>query len=42
VLFGQTFERNESLGVYALHAWVWKNNPSGIFVGYNPTVSCSR
>ena len=42
VLFGQTFDRNESLGVYALHAWVWKNNPSGMFAGYNPTVSCSR
>lgn len=39
-LFGQTFERNETLGVYALHAWGWKNNPSGIFEGWNPTVSC--
>jgi hypothetical protein len=25
---------------YDLHAWVWKNNPSGTFAQYNPDVSC--
>jgi hypothetical protein len=30
-----------SLGVYALHAWIWKPNPSGIFQDWNPNVSCS-
>jgi hypothetical protein len=25
---------------YQLHVWVWKNNPLGIYVPYNPTVSC--
>ncbi len=39
-LFGQTFERNTTLGVYALHAWIWKHNPSGIFNDWNPRVSC--
>lgn len=30
-----------SLGVYALHAWIWNPNPSGIFQDWNPNVSCS-
>lgn len=25
---------------YQLHVWVWKNNPEGIFVKWNPTVKC--
>ena len=25
---------------YALHAWVWKKNPSGWLQPWNPTVSC--
>jgi hypothetical protein len=25
---------------YLLHAWVWKNNPSGMFQDWNPNVSC--
>jgi hypothetical protein len=25
---------------YALHAWVWKNNPSGTFQPWNPKVKC--
>ncbi|NEA68145.1 hypothetical protein [Streptomyces sp. SID12488] len=25
---------------YDLHAWVWKNNPSGTFARWNPTVTC--
>ncbi|HEX2190948.1 MAG TPA: hypothetical protein VHG51_18715 [Longimicrobiaceae bacterium] len=25
---------------YDLHAWVWQNNPSGMFFPFNPTVSC--
>jgi len=28
------------LGVYELHAWIWKNNPSGVFYEWNPKVSC--
>lgn len=26
--------------VWALHAWVWRHNPSGIFADWNPEVSC--
>lgn len=25
---------------YSLHAWIWKDNPSGQFTGWNPDVSC--
>jgi hypothetical protein len=39
-LLGQSFHLNEALGVYVLHAWIWKNNPSGIFEDWNPNVSC--
>jgi hypothetical protein len=39
-LLGETFGFNEALGVYVLHAWVWKNNPSGIFEDWNRNVSC--
>jgi hypothetical protein len=40
MLFGQTFHLNEQLGVYALHAWIWKHNPAGVFADWNPRVSC--
>ena len=39
-LMGQHFHLNEDLGVYVLHAWIWKNNPSGMFEDWNPNVSC--
>ncbi|WP_339758051.1 hypothetical protein [Algoriphagus aquimarinus] len=26
---------------YQLHAWIWKNNPSGIFTKFNPNVMCN-
>ena len=25
---------------YALHVWAWKHNPHGMFVDWNPKVSC--
>jgi len=39
-LMGQSFHLNTNLGVYVLHTWVWKNNPSGMFDDWNPNVSC--
>ena len=39
-LFGRSFHLNQALGVYVLHAWAWKNNPSGMFEDWNPNVSC--
>jgi hypothetical protein len=40
VLFGQEFKRNYTFNLWALHAWAWKDNPSGAFADYNPEVSC--
>ena len=46
VLFGRTFDgpmpgHNPSMPWhYDLHAWIWKNNPAGMFTPFNPNVSC--
>jgi hypothetical protein len=39
-LFGQEFARNDVFQLWGLHAWVWKENPSGMFAAWNPTVTC--
>lgn len=40
ILFGREFKRNKTFGVWALHAWSWRQNPSGVFSDWNPVVSC--
>ena len=35
-----TFQREDEFGVFALHAWVWRQNPEGLFAETNPNVSC--
>lgn len=42
VLFDQAFTWNATFEVWALHAWVWKNNPNGLFASWNPDVSCAH
>lgn len=45
-LFGQAFMLNPAgnrFGLpafYSLHAWIWKDNPTGMFSMWNPNVSC--
>ena len=39
-LYGQSFHRNEAFGLWVLHVWHFRHNPSGIFTDWNPTVSC--
>lgn len=42
-LFGHDFGLNPTLlqkPFYFLHAWVWKENPSGTFTDWNPRVRC--
>jgi hypothetical protein len=39
-LLGTNLHLNTELGVYVLHAWIWKNNPMGILEDWNPEVSC--
>lgn len=40
-LHGVSFHRNETFGLWVLHAWIWKHNPAGIFADWNPDVSCA-
>ena len=45
ILFGVPFESNSGARYglppfYALHAWIWKPNPSGLLQPWNPNVSC--
>jgi hypothetical protein len=37
-LFGQDFHRHSVLPLRVLHAWLWKDNPSGMFDDWNPAV----
>jgi hypothetical protein len=37
-MWGQTFLHVEALGIWALHAWIWKSNPLGMHAAYNPRV----
>lgn len=39
---GATFQREPEFGVLALHAWVWRYNPEGLFAETNPNVSCGE
>jgi hypothetical protein len=46
-LFGKEFDEIKAVNRYgipeswALHAWLWKPNPSGMLQPYNPRVACS-
>jgi len=48
MLFGEMFmlvdepNRYELPSFYALHAWIWKENPSGTFASFNPEVTCAN
>jgi hypothetical protein len=39
-LMGKPLMRNFTFNVWALHAWIWKNNPKGILADWNPNVRC--
>jgi hypothetical protein len=32
--------RDDKLGIFYLHAWIWEPNPSGLFANWNPRVKC--
>jgi hypothetical protein len=40
MVLGHELHLNESLGVYVLHAWIFRHNPDGMFEDWNPDVSC--
>lgn len=39
-IVGATFQRENEFGVFARHAWIWRNTPTGCFAGTNPDVFC--
>jgi hypothetical protein len=41
-LFGQQFQQNDTFQLWGLHAWVWEENPSGVFANWNPRVGCEH
>jgi hypothetical protein len=41
-LMGASFQSEDEFGVFALHAWVWRENPEGMFAETNPRVSCGE
>jgi hypothetical protein len=40
-LYGLEFHRNEAFQLWVLHVWLYRENPSGMFSDWNPTVSCA-
>ena len=40
VLFGQKFVVNDVFGLWTLHVWTHRSNPSGLFASWNPRVHC--
>lgn len=40
VLFGQKFLQNDVFGLWMLHVWTHRANPSGLFASWNPRVHC--
>jgi hypothetical protein len=40
-LLGRQFKLN-AFDLWALHVWVWKHNPSGMYADWNPLVTCEQ
>jgi hypothetical protein len=39
-IMGQALTKMDSIGLYFLHVWTWKPDPSGLFAMWNPDVKC--
>jgi len=37
-VMGMPLHANEGLGLWVLHAWVWRGNPDGVMADFNPNV----
>ena len=37
---GTPFQREDEFEVWALHVWVWRDNPAGLFAESHPLVAC--
>jgi hypothetical protein len=40
MIMGQKLKKAPSLGIWYLHVWMWRQNPSGLFADWNPNVKC--
>lgn len=38
---GASFQREDEFEVWALHVWLWRHNPNGVFAESNPNISCA-
>ena len=38
MLFGEHYHQNPDLGIWALHAWLWRGNPTGVHEDFSPNV----
>jgi hypothetical protein len=41
VFLGHSFQTEDEFGVFALHAWIWRPNPNGMFAEAHPGISCA-
>ena len=41
-ILGQDLQYNPHLNIWALHVWIERHNPDGIFAPFNPEVSCAE
>jgi hypothetical protein len=39
-LYGHQFHFEPLVAGWTLHAWIWRNNPDGMFVDFNPKLRC--
>ncbi|MGH9258350.1 MAG: hypothetical protein ACRD08_00405 [Acidimicrobiales bacterium] len=39
-VMGQALKRSDDLRLWYLHAWIWTENPSGLFADWHPAVRC--
>jgi hypothetical protein len=39
-ILGQALTKVDSIGLWFLHVWTWKPDPSGVFAPWNPDVKC--
>ncbi|MFC9336181.1 hypothetical protein [Arthrobacter sp. NPDC057009] len=42
VIAGVKFDNGPFPKTFALHAWVWRENPDGMFAAYNPDLKCRK
>jgi len=40
VLYGRQLEYTPLVASWTLHAWIWRNNPDGMFADFNPSLRC--